>query len=93
MLATQGALRQGFASGLCSAASRRQMAPRAAAAAEADSAFAAYVPATAFLFPGQGAQAVGMAKVSRPSPFSTARPGGPSGVHNSLDSVSPDAGG
>jgi hypothetical protein len=30
----------------------------------ADNDFAAYVPKTAFLFPGQGAQTVGMAKVS-----------------------------
>ena len=30
----------------------------------ADNDFASYVPKTAFLFPGQGAQTVGMAKVS-----------------------------
>jgi len=33
----------------------------------ADNDFASYVPKTAFLFPGQGAQTVGMAKVSASS--------------------------
>jgi acyl transferase domain-containing protein len=34
-------------------------------ASSADDKFADYKPSVAFLFPGQGAQAVGMAKVSR----------------------------
>ena len=51
-------------------AARSSVRPMATAQSEAftsatDNDFAAYAPKTAVLFPGQGAQAVGMAKVRR----------------------------
>eukprot|EP00892_Ulva_mutabilis_P010549 jgi/Ulvmu1/7867/UM004_0098.1 len=42
--------------------SRRRCQPRLTCARAADDQFASYVPSVAFLFPGQGAQTVGMAK-------------------------------